>query len=189
MFITKSILLDRLYGFLCNHEFKDNITMISEKMFRELVRKKQQLSTEETIEILKKQVRGVLSVLGEDGYPYGMPINYWYNEVDGKIYFHTGKSGYRTDALKKHNKVSFCVYDEGFRRDGEWALNIKSVIVFGKINMIEDEETIKCIMEPFSKKFTQDDEYIQNEIETFTKNTLLLELTIDNLCGKLVNES
>ena len=158
-------------------------------MFRELARKKQKLSDAESKEVLKKQVRGVLSVLGENDYPYGMPINYWFNEVNGKIYFHTGKSGYRTEALKKHNKVSFCVYDEGFRRDDEWALNIKSVIVFGEINMIEDEETIKRIMEPFSRKFTQDDEYIKNEIETFTKNTLLLELTIDNLCGKIVNES
>lgn len=158
-------------------------------MFRALIRKKQKLSYEETIKILKNQVRGVLSVLGENGYPYGMPINYLFDEAESKIYFHTGKSGYRTESLKKYNKVSFCVYDEGFRRDGEWALNIKSVIVFGKINMIEDEKVIRSIMEPFSRKFTQDDEYIKNEIETFTRNTLLLELSIDNICGKIVNES
>ena len=158
-------------------------------MFRELQRKKQKLSDDEAVEILKNQVRGVLAVLGDREYPYAMPVNYWYNESNGKIYFHTGKFGHRTDSLKKHNKVSFCVYDEGFRREGEWALNIKSVIVFGKISMLEDEETIKHIMEPFGRKFTQDDEYIKNEIESFTKNTLLLELSIENMCGKIVNES
>ena len=68
-------------------------------MFRELTRKKQQLSIEECIHILKTEKRGVLSVNGDDGYPYGMPMNYWYDEVDGKIYFHCGKVGHRLDSL------------------------------------------------------------------------------------------
>ena len=79
-------------------------------MFRQLTRIKQQLSLDECIHLLKSEKRGVLSVLGEDGYPYGMPMNHWYNEEDGKIYFHCGKTGHRLDALKKENKVSFCVY-------------------------------------------------------------------------------
>ena len=48
-------------------------------MFREMLRKKQELSKEECIEILKKEKRGVLSVLGDEGYPYGMPINHYYD--------------------------------------------------------------------------------------------------------------
>ena len=99
-------------------------------MFREIMRKKQQLSSEECISILKEEPRGVLSVLGDDDYPYGMPINHYYNEEDGKLYFHSGKKGHKIDAMKRHDKASFCVYDRGFRKDGEWALNIKSVIVF-----------------------------------------------------------
>lgn len=158
-------------------------------MFRKLVRSKQKLTKTESIEILKKQVRGVLAVLGDEEYPYAMPINYWYNENNNKIYFHTGKNGHRTDSLKKHNKVSFCIYDEGYKKEGEWALNIKSVIIFGKIKMINDENVIKQIMVPFSKKFTQDEKYIKNEIDTFTKATILLELTIEDMCGKIVNES
>ena len=77
-------------------------------MFRELQRKNKQISMEECIELLKKETRGVLSVLGDGNYPYGMPMNHWYNEEDGKIYFHCGKSGHRLDALRKCNKVSFC---------------------------------------------------------------------------------
>ena len=60
-------------------------------MFRELVRKKKQISMEECIRILKSEPRGVLSVLGDDDYPYGMPMNHFYNKEDGKIYFHCGK--------------------------------------------------------------------------------------------------
>ncbi|MBP3901898.1 MAG: pyridoxamine 5'-phosphate oxidase family protein, partial [Blautia sp.] len=83
-------------------------------MFREMMRIKQQLSQEECIEILKKEPRGVLSVLGDDGYPYGMPINQYYCEEDGKIYFHSGKKGHKVDAIKRCDKASFCVYDQGF---------------------------------------------------------------------------
>ncbi|MBO6054535.1 MAG: pyridoxamine 5'-phosphate oxidase family protein, partial [Oscillospiraceae bacterium] len=79
-------------------------------MFRELQRKKQQLPMEECIRILKEEPRGVLSVLGDDGYPYGMPMNHYYSEEDGRIYFHGGRTGHKIDAIRRCNKVSFCVY-------------------------------------------------------------------------------
>ena len=109
-------------------------------MFREMMRFKQQLSQEECVTVLKEEPRGVLSVLGDDDYPYGMPINQYYCEEDGRLYFHSGMKGHKIDAMKRHDKASFCVYDSGFRREGEWALNIKSVIVFGRIHKVQDEE-------------------------------------------------
>lgn len=54
-------------------------------MFREMRRFKQQIPNEECIEILKNEPRGVLSVLGDDGYPYGVPLDHWYSESDGLI--------------------------------------------------------------------------------------------------------
>lgn len=158
-------------------------------MFRELQRKKKQISAEECIAILKAEKRGVLSVLGDDDYPYGMPMNHFYNEQDGNIYFHCGRKGHRTDALKKHDKVSFCVYDKGFCNEGEWALNIKSVVVFGRIEIIDDPEEIADISAKLSRKFTDDEEYIRNEIELYIHETLLLKLTPEHICGKAVAES
>ena len=111
-------------------------------MFRKLSRVKQKISMEECIEVLRSAPRGVLSVQGDDGYPYGMPMNFLYDEENGHIYFHGGKKGHKIDALKRNDKVSFCVYDEGFRREGEWALNIKSVIIFGRIQFIEDHAAL-----------------------------------------------
>lgn len=90
----------------------------------------------------EKEPRGVLSVQGEDGYPYGMPMTHWYNEKDGKIYFHGAKSGHKIDAIKNCDKVSFCVMDEGYRKEGEWALNIRSVIVFGRLRIVEEPEKV-----------------------------------------------
>ncbi len=158
-------------------------------MFRELQRKNKQISMEECIELLKKETRGVLSVLGDDDYPYGMPMNHWYNEEDGKIYFHCGKSGHRLDALRKCQKVSFCTYDSGYREDGDWALHVKSVIVFGKMEIIDDMDTIADVARKLSYKFTQDEEYICTEIEKYAKATLLLQLTPEHVCGKQITES
>ena len=123
-------------------------------MFRQMLRKKQALSLEECIEVLKTQTRGVLSVMGENGYPYGMPMNHYYNEQDGCIYFHCGKVGHRLDALKENNKVSFCVYDQGFRRENEWAWNVKSVIAFGRMDVLDDLPLIRDICEKLSLRFT-----------------------------------
>ena len=158
-------------------------------MFRDLIRKNKKLSTEECISILKSEKRGVLSVNGENDYPYGMPMNHYYNEEDGRIYFHCGKVGHRLDSIKKDNKVSFCVYDSGYRNDGEWALNIKSVIVFGKIEIINNLEMITDISAKLSRKFTDDEKYIKQEIEQFAKATLLLALTPEHVCGKAIQES
>ena len=68
-------------------------------MFREMRRFKQQISDEECIEILKNEPRGVLSILGDDGYPYGVPLDHWYSESDGKLYFHCAKEGHKLDAI------------------------------------------------------------------------------------------
>ena len=93
-------------------------------MFREMRRYKQELSKEECIEILKNEPRGVLSMLEDDGYPYGIPMTHWYDEATGNIYFHGAKIGHKIDAINRCDKVSFCVYDKGYRKEGEWALNI-----------------------------------------------------------------
>jgi len=158
-------------------------------MFRPMQRKRQQLSQEECIRILKEEPRGVLSVLGDDGYPYGMPINQYYCEADGKLYFHGGKTGHKIDALKRHPKASFCTYDKGFRKDGEWALNVRSVIVFGTAELVSDPETVVRITTELSRKFTDDEAYIRREIERSGAGTLLIVLTPEQITGKLVNES
>ena len=49
-------------------------------MFRKMRRFKQQVSDEECIRVLKEQPRGVLSMIGDDGYPYGIPLDHWYCE-------------------------------------------------------------------------------------------------------------
>ena len=156
-------------------------------MFRDLTRKKQKLSTVECKEILKQEVRGVLAVNGDDGYPYALPIDFYFDEESNKIYFHSGRVGHKLDAIANSDKVSFCVYDKGYRKDGEWSLNIKSVIIFGHIRIVDDWSNE--LMVNFCKRFTGDMEYIYSEIEKFKSNTVILCLEIEHMTGKLVNEA
>ena len=158
-------------------------------MFRKMRRFKQQITDEQCIEVLKNAKRGVLSLIGEDGYPYGLPINQWYCEEDGKIYFHGAKEGHKIDAIKACDKVSFCAWDEGYRKDDDWALNINSVIVFGRIKLVEDEDTAIKICTNLTKKFTDDEEYLQKELKNALPRVQCLELIPEHTTGKLVNES
>ena len=157
--------------------------------FRDLVRIKKQIPKEECIRILKAELRGVLSLIGDGGYPYGMPLNHYYNEADGKLYFHSGKKGHKIDALLQDPKASYCVMDKGYRNEGEWALNIKSVIVFGHIEIIEDQETVYEISRCLSHKFTDDEEYIEREIRESGPGTFMFALVPEHISGKLVNEA
>ena len=157
--------------------------------FRPMRRFKQQIREEECIRVLMTEKRGVLSMIGENGYPYGIPLNHWFNPDDGKLYFHGAKTGHKIDAIAQNNKVSYCVYDAGFRRDGEWALNVNSVVVFGRISLVTDEKKARVIGINLCRKFTDDEEYIQKEIRNALPRVQCLELTIDHMTGKLVNES
>ena len=158
-------------------------------MFRPMRRIRQQISVEECVRILREEKRGVLSLAGEDGYPYGIPMNHWYNPEDGKLYFHGAKEGHKLDALRKDNRVSYCVWDAGYRREGEWALNVNSVVAFGRISLVTDEEKVKLICEKLCRKFTDDEEYIERELRNALPRVQCLELVIDHMTGKLVNES
>lgn len=157
-------------------------------MFRELVRFRQKLTEEECRKILHESMRGVLSVNGDDGYPYGIPLNHYYSEADNRIYFHSGRNGHKMDALKQDDRASYCVLNEGVKEDGGWALNFKSVIVFGRIEVIDEPEVTEDITRKLSHKFTDDEAYIDDEILHSLRNTVLLALNIEHMCGKRVNE-
>ena len=158
-------------------------------MFRKMRRFKQQISEKECVELLKTQPRGVLAVLGDNDYPYTIPIDFIYDEETNTIGFHGAKEGHKIDAVKKHDKVSFCVYDEGYRREGEWALNIRSVVIFGRIKFVTDYNRAMDISRRLCYKFTDDEEYIEHEINHSGPRVQCLEIEIEHMTGKLVNES
>jgi len=158
-------------------------------MFRKLAKANKAISHEACIKLLTEQKRGVLSVIGDEEYPYGTPLNHFYDEESGKIYFHSGDYGHRRDSIEKNDKASFCVLSDPQPVEGQWGLDFQSVVVFGRIRVVRDMDTIKDIARKLCLKFTQDEEWIAEEIEKEAKATILLELTPEHICGKFVNES
>ena len=156
-------------------------------MFRKMRRFKQELSERECIEVLEREPRGVLAVHGEDGYPYALPMDYIY--LDGKLYFHCAKEGHKLDAISEDNRVSFCVMDQGYREEGQWPLNIKSVVIFGKIRTITSAEETLNMVRQLGLKYYPTPEDVEVEISKAISRVLILELTIDHMTGKLVNEA
>ena len=157
-------------------------------MFREMMRSRQALSREECLELLRREPRGVLSVHGDDGYPYGMPINHFYNDEDGRIYFHGGRLGHKIDALRRDAKASLCVMDAGTPVEDGWWLRFRSVIVSGRVQFVEDHDRAMEISRRLSRKFTQDERYIEDEVAHSGPGTLVFALIPEHVTGKTVNE-
>ena len=158
-------------------------------MFRELVRKKQALSHEACIAVLSAVPRGVLAVQGDDGYPYGVPTNHFYDAETGNLYFHSGRSGHKVDAIRRCDKVSYCVTDEGVRKDGDWAKTYQSVVVFGRVRMLTDHDEAMAVTRRLSLQFTDDTDYIEHEIEHFGGDTLVFALIPEHMTGKTIREA
>lgn len=155
-------------------------------MFRDMRRKNREISKDECIEILKNEPRGVLAVLGDYDYPYTVPMDHVY--VDGKLYFHGAQSGHKKDAIKKHEKVSYCVIDKGVKAKDSWWYTFKSVVVFGKMRTLNDpNEKIEKLTYLGDKFFPTHEETV-NEINRLLDKTEVFEITIDHISGKRVEE-
>ena len=156
--------------------------------FRQVARTRQALDNHACKELLKHTKRGVLSVIGDFGYPYGMPLNHYYDEEDQTLYFHSGLKGHRNDALRANPKASFCAMDEGYYKEGDWALTFNCVIVFGTVFTVEESEKRLDIIRKLSAKFTSDTDYVEDEIRRLDKATLVYGLKIQHMTGKTVHE-
>ena len=149
-------------------------------------RKKQELSNDECIDILINEPRGVLALLGDNDYPYAVPISHVY--LDGKLYFHGAKEGHKLDAIKKHSKVSYCVMDKGVKKEDSWWYTFKSVIVFGNIRILIDEAEKIDKLTHLGNKFFPTPKDTEDEINRLLKETEVFEITIDHVAGKIVRE-
>ncbi|WP_404989181.1 pyridoxamine 5'-phosphate oxidase family protein [Clostridium culturomicium] len=152
-------------------------------MFRGMRRKAQLLSEEETIKIFEKGTSGVLAVLGDEDYPYAVPLSYIY--CDSKIYFHGAKSGHMLDSILKHEKVSFCVIDEDKVVPEEYTTYFRSAIAFGKVRVIDNENEKRNAIEKLAIRYTPNDEEGRlKKIEREYKILCMFELDIEHMTGK-----
>lgn len=154
--------------------------------FRPLRRFKQAASAEECQAVLSSAWRGILSVHGDNGYPYGVPVNFLYSE--GKIYFHCAKAGHKLDAVRADDKVCFTVLSEPVRNPGEWWNCFTSVICFGRIREVTDKQQTDRILRQIGAKFFPEGYDLEKDMTNNAPNALVMEITIDHMSGKHVRE-
>lgn len=153
-------------------------------MFREMRRKKQVLSLEENIQVLNRGTSGVLAVSGDDDYPYAVPLSYVYH--DNKIFFHCAKTGHKLDSIIRDEKVSFCVIDKDQIVQEEYTSYFRSVIVFGKARILEEDTEKRKALEILTARYSPDQEKI-HQLQTIEKEyniVCMIELTIEHMSGK-----
>lgn len=162
-------------------------------MFREMRRKKQLLTEKESTEILMRGSFGVLSLSGDGGYPYSVPLNYVYcpgrqthqPHRNDKIFFHSANSGHKIDAIRNSPKASFCVTAESTVIPAEYTTYYQSVIVFGEIRILEEDSEKRAAIEQLAQKYAPGDVSGRNlAIEQSWKNFCILELTPHHITGK-----
>lgn len=157
-------------------------------MFRKVRKIKNELDEKATKEVLKKAPRGVLALNGDDGYPYGLPLNYVYDEDNNALYFHGTKTGYKIDCIEKSPKASFtAILEEGVSDDG-WSKNVSSVVAYGLLEEIEDYDFARDALEKLAQKYYPSEDLIEKNIKANFKNTKILAFHISYMTGKRVNE-
>lgn len=157
-------------------------------MFREMRRKKQEISAEECVRILNTEKRGALSVIGDDGYPYAVPLDFYYDAESNKIYFHCARAGHKLDAIKNNNKVCFTVWNAGVRKKDDWADYVTSVVVFGRAVIVSEDVVIYEKLKAIGMKYYPSAREVENEINSALSRVCIVEINIEHMTGKLVHE-
>ena len=157
-------------------------------MFRKIRKIKNEINQEDVKELLKTSRRGILAMNGDDGYPYAIPVNYFYDETEGKIFFHGAKAGYKVDCLKSSDKVCFTVIGSEMIRAEEWAPYMQSVVIFGRCQLIDDKQNAMKRLKDFAMKYYPSAEMVLDEIKADGKATQMFEIDIEHMTGKEVQE-
>lgn len=152
-------------------------------MRKEMRRKEREISKKEALKILESGVWGTVAVNGDDGYPYGVPVNYVM--VDGKVIFHSAKAGYKFEAIKRNPKVSFTVVLSEEIIASKFTSNFESVVFFGEARIVEDEmekeKLLMALVKEFHSEFYKEGEAY---VKRAAKETAVIEIKPLHVSGK-----
>lgn len=152
-------------------------------MFREMRRKRQLMSEEKVNAVLERNTHGILGVLGDEGYPYAVPVSYFYQ--DGKVFIHSAKAGHKVDAIQKEPKVSFTVVDEDTVVSEKFTSYFRSVIAFGRAYIVTDEEERKRATRGLIEKYCHEvaEEKKEEEMKDIGRMHVVC-IEIEHITGK-----
>ena len=152
-------------------------------MFREIQRRNRALTESEAREIMARAEHGVLATIGEDGWPYAVPLNHVL--VDNVIYAHCARKGHKLDNIAHEARVSYCAVASVTVVPSEITTLYESAIVFGRAALVTDEaerlRTLKLLTERFSD-FS--DEQIEEHVRVKGHGAAMIRIEIEHITGK-----
>ena len=138
---------------------------------------------EEIEKILNESTSGVLALLGDDDYPYAVPISYVY--APPYLYFHGAVTGHKIDAIRRHGKASFCVIAQDDVQPASFSTLFSSVIAFGKIRVVEDEAEKRAAITKIAQRYSSEHmEGARRYIDASFDKINLIALEIEHMTGK-----
>ena len=144
---------------------------------------KQELNQSEIERILQANTSGVLALIDSNGYPYSVPLSYVYS--NGKIYFHSAKTGHKINAIGNCKNATFCIIDKDDVQPEKYTTFYKSVIAFGKVEIVDDkDEILFAIKELGDKYYPNHDDELQAEIDKHKRAFLIIRFEIEHITGK-----
>ena len=184
--LTKTENFTRAIELLTQAGYSVDQIVVNKPPFRPMRRSKQALPEEECFRILGNAYRGFLSVNGDGGYPYSVPINFVFE--DGKLYFHCAKEGHKLDAIRVCDKACFTVLDEPEKEPGDWWYHVKSVICFGRVGIVDDEQERMDRLRSLAGKYFPAGYDTESDILRNGPKAEILAFTIEHISGKAVRE-
>lgn len=157
-------------------------------MFRPMRRSRQQVSADACRAVLQTAKRGVLSVHGDDGYPYGVPLNFVFDAQTDTLYFHAAKEGHKLDAIRQNDKVCFTAWNDGYKQPGDWAWYVTSVVAFGRAHLVTDPQKSDRFLRALAEKYFPPEEDVEAELARHAARVQMIAVHIEHMTGKLVHE-
>ena len=167
-------------------EFDCQILCKALPLFPDLRRKDRILNDERTLQLLKTGEYGFLAICGVNGYGYGIPVNYVFE--DKNIYFHCAVEGFKLESIRKNNRVSFCVVGRTQLLPQQFSTTYESAIVYGRIkyDLLDDErhKALNLFVTKYSPDFA---DISQSYINQSFHRTNILRMDIEHFSGKSKN--
>ena len=156
----------------------------------EMRRKDRKLDEQVAVSLLEHCEYAVLSTIGEDGNPYGIPIS---PVLEGKnLYFHCALEGTKLQNIRNHPAVCITCVGETRLVPEKFTTEYQSAIAFGTASMVEDEEEKVRILYLLCQKYAASNlDAFDREVKRSLHRTVICKIAITEWSakGKRVNRS
>lgn len=151
--------------------------------FRPMRRQDRQLSNQEAWTLLNENDHGILSVIGDEGWPYAVPMNYILSQ--GALYLHGAREGHKLDAIARDDRVCFTVVAQAQLVPDHITTCYESVVVFGRASLVEDTGQRQAILRQFTFGLGQvSQETGQRYMEKLGARTALIRIEPQHITAK-----